>query len=186
MDEVGDSFVVSVGGYTVECTPCGLPATYGALNVHAGLVEEIEIHQAGVCCVRVRRDEDEWPSLVVAQSHSLRGAGFTPGVLLVPETRTLFVGMGERVLIYSLEPLRRVAQDTAEVGFWGWRRCGDVVVMSAELEIAAFDHAGGEKLWTLPVEPPWKYTVTGRMIDIDIMGERRVVVVDVRSGRPTT
>ena len=179
-----ESFAVSCGGYTVEGTPNGLPAMYPALKANAKLFDEIELQEHGVCCVTVREDDSEWPFLVVAQNCSPSGAGFRPGVLLVSD-RTLFVGAGERVLIYSLDPVRRLATETADFGFWGWRCCSDVVLMSAELELAAFDVAGGEKLWTTAVEPPWTYHVRGRTVDIDVMGERRVVI-DLRTGRPAT
>jgi hypothetical protein len=39
-------------------------------------------------------------------------------------------------------------------GFHGWQRHEDLVVMSAELEMAAWD-LRGVKRWSTFVEPPW-------------------------------
>jgi hypothetical protein len=60
-------------------------------------------------------------------------------VLLVPAQRQLFIGAGTRPLAYQArsDPWRRCWVDEAEYGFWGWRKHEDVVVMSAELELAA-------------------------------------------------
>lgn len=48
---------------------------------------------------------------------------------------------------------------------------GDVVVMSAELELAAWT-VTGHKLWTAFVEPPWDYSVEDDQILLDVMGRR--------------
>ena len=87
--------------------------------------------------------------------------GFDPGLLLVPETGVLFLGAGERLLAYGLDQPRRLWEDTAEVGFWGWGRFGETVLMSAELELAAWD-TSGRKLWTTSVEPPLELPSAGR------------------------
>ena len=52
---------------------------------------------------------------------------------------------------------------------WNWSRYGDVVIMSAELELAAWS-VEGTKLWTTPVEPPWSYEMKDDVIELDIMG----------------
>jgi hypothetical protein len=83
----------------------------------------------------------------------------------------LFLGAGEDILAYDVVKLARLWEDTAELGFWGWRRHGDFVVMSAELEVAAWDTAG-RKLWTAFVEPPWSYEVVGNSVELDVMGAR--------------
>ena len=66
---------------------------------------------------------------------------------------------------------RRLWEDDAEVGFLDWQRHADVVVMSAELELAAWS-LDGKKLWTTFVEPPWTYTVTAGQVELDVMGNR--------------
>ena len=49
------------------------------------------------------------------------------------------------------------------------RRHDDTIVMSAELELAAWDLLG-RKLWTTYVEPPWEYSVSGSTLNLDVMG----------------
>jgi hypothetical protein len=63
---------------------------------------------------------------------------------------------------------------------WGWRQHDDVVLMSAELELAAWS-TDGTKLWTTFVEPPWSYRVVGDRVVLDVMGAARTF--DLRSGR---
>ncbi len=58
------------------------------------------------------------------------------------------------------------------MGFWGWSRHGDVVVMSAELGLSAWD-VRGAKLWETFVEPPWRFDVVGSDLELDVMGQRR-------------
>jgi hypothetical protein len=54
-----------------------------------------------------------------------------------------------------------------------WHRFGDYVLMSAELELAAWD-IQGKKLWTTFVEPPWEYSVVGGRVHLDVMGNESV------------
>ncbi|HET6252313.1 MAG TPA: hypothetical protein VFE47_31795 [Tepidisphaeraceae bacterium] len=53
--------------------------------------------------------------MIVGQRFNPSG-GFNPGVLLVPETKILFVGAGERILAYQLDGPSRLWEDTAEAG----------------------------------------------------------------------
>jgi hypothetical protein len=170
-------FRVTCAGYTIECVPDGLPLTYDSLKEHAALVEEIELHEHSteqdVCCLTVKRAGEKWPSLVVAQTYWPHGAGFEPGALLIPETRMLFFGAGERLLAYRLEqPLTRTWEDRVEMGFWGWEQHGDTVLLAGELEFAAWNNLG-RKLWTTFVEPPWDFTVKDDVVELDVMGAKR-------------
>jgi hypothetical protein len=124
-----------------------------------------------------------WPSLVVTQRFAPAGPGFTPGILVVPAERQLFIGAGTRLLAYEARSgrWRRCWVDEAEFGFWGWRQHGDVVVMSAELELAAWT-THGDKLWTTFVEPPWSYRVVAGRVELDVMGAARTF--DLRTGPP--
>jgi len=110
-----------------------------------------------------------WPFLVVAQKFWPAVAGFSPGVLMVPETRRLFIGAGERLLAYDIDGPRRLWEDRADTGFWHWHQHEDVVLMSAELEFAAWDTSGA-KLWSMFVEPPWSYEIRGDQLQLDVMG----------------
>jgi hypothetical protein len=161
-----------VGAYEIGCVPAGLPSLFDAYVERASLVDQFAVGEPGLCCVTVRRAAEPWPFLVVAQSLSPAGAGFEPGILLALESGVLFVGAGERLLAYDLGRPRRLWIDSAEVGFWGWAQHRDVVVMSAELELAAWTTAG-EKLWTTFVEPPWEYRVEGEVVNLDVMGSVR-------------
>jgi len=112
----------------------------------------------------------EWPELIVAQRYKPAGHGFNPGVALVSEMAVLFVGAGRRLLAYQLESTpRRLWEETADLRFWHWAVHDDVVLMSAELELAAWD-TQGRKLWTIGVEPPWNYVVRAGRVHLDIMG----------------
>jgi hypothetical protein len=97
------------------------------------------------------------------------GFGFNPGALLVPETSLLFLGAGTRLLAYDLERPARLWEDRADIGFWRWQRHECFVIMSAELELAAWDTSGHKK-WTTFVEPPWSYRVTADTVQLDVMG----------------
>jgi hypothetical protein len=172
MNEDPARFRLTCAGYTIECTPSGLPLVYDRLKEHAALVEEIALDQPIRCCFTVGRGGGSWPSIVVAQGYAPYGAGFEPGALLVPETKVLFVGAGERILAYRLEPPARIWEDGAESGFLGWDQHGDTVLLRAELELAAFA-TSGEKRWTTFVEPPWDYRVDGDVVELDVMGDKR-------------
>jgi hypothetical protein len=108
--------------------------------------------------------------LIVDQRFSPSVGGFNPGVLFAPEAGTLFIGAGERLLCYRFaSDIQRLWVDETYCGFWAWHRHGDVVVMSAELELAAWS-IDGTKLWSMYVEPPWSYEVRGERVSLDVMG----------------
>jgi hypothetical protein len=85
-------------------------------------------------------------------------------------------------LAYDLQRLLRLWTDQADTGFWQWKRHGDTVVMSAELELAAWDTLG-RKLWTTFVEPPWSYEVRDRVVHLDVIGARSVFPLASGPGR---
>jgi hypothetical protein len=98
-------------------------------------------------------------------------AGFYPGIIFVPETNILFIGAGQYVHAYILDSGEKLWDDEVNTGFWNWQRFGNTVVMSAELELAAWD-IQGNKLWSIFVEPPWDYVVEGNTITVDVMGRK--------------
>jgi hypothetical protein len=89
---------------------------------------------------------------------------------LVSEAHRLFIGAGEEIFCYDLSAPCRLWHDTADFGLWGWEVVRNTVLMSAELEFAAWDQAG-EKLWSTFVEPDWSYQVDGDHVTLDVMGE---------------
>jgi len=120
----------------------------------------------------------DWPFLVVVQHYSPSSEGFDPGVLIVPETSLLMIGAGQRLLVYDLEAPCRLWQDKTDPGFWHWERHGDLVVMAAELELAAWD-IHGKKKWSTYVEPPWVYWVENGEVQLDIMGSMYAFPLEV-------
>ena len=166
-------FRIACEEWTIGCSPEGLPAIYGAYREHAALAEEFGLERTdGECCfVGVQRGLD-WPFLTVAQRCTpTPSQGFCPGALVVPETRLLFLGAGTRLLAYRLDGPERIWQDTADIGFWGWQRHGEFVVMSAEIEMAAWG-IDGVKIWSTYVEPPWEYLVHDGIVHLDVMGSK--------------
>jgi hypothetical protein len=136
-----------------------------SLNQHF----ESDDDHAESCFLAVAHIGSDWPFLTVTQRFSPAGCGFEPGAIIVPETNRLFIGAGTRVLAYGLDPATRLWEDMTDAGFWGWARHGNTIVMSAELELAAWN-LYGKKLWSTFVEPPWNYDVTNDTVDLDIMG----------------
>ncbi|MEM9412211.1 MAG: hypothetical protein AAGA30_13940 [Planctomycetota bacterium] len=90
---------------------------------------------------------------------------------MIPETKTLLIGAGERLLAYDLDQPKLLWEDHIEAGFWGWARHNEIIVMSAELELAAWDTAG-RKLWSTFVEPPWSYSVDESTVNLNVIGEK--------------
>ncbi len=164
-------FELTFDDYSVQVEDGGLPETYAEYSRHAQLKVEIGLEggegRAAFCAVARQQG---YPFLVIAMRYSPAGHGFAPGVLLVPETATLFYGAGTQLLAFELHTPRQLWADAADVGFWSWRRHGRTVLMSAELELAAWN-VNGRKLWTTFVEPPWSYTVQDGAVRLDVMGE---------------
>ncbi len=159
----------AIADYTVSMAE-SIPEYYGEHTAH---IEEFDLDQTNRSAfyVEVQRGFD-WPFLCVVQRYSPNHwAGSHPGILLVPETHLLFIGAGERILAYDLEDSTRLWEDRAEFGFHHWRRHGGVVVLSAELELAAWD-SWGVKRWTTFVEPPWEYHIDDGLVHLDVMGTR--------------
>ncbi len=171
-------FSITVGPYHLSCHPDRLPELYGHYVEHARLVEEFELQgsEGTRCFLAVSRGES-WPFLVVAQRYDSAASCFHPGALLVPETNLLFIGAGTRLLAYSLASPTRLWEDTTEYGFWGWARNANRVILSAELELAAWD-IHGRKCWSVFVEPPWDYKVSAEMIELDVMGTKSSFPLD--------
>lgn len=159
-------FKIGVGEYTLICHDGALHGNY---LQHARLVEEFDQVDDRVkkCVFAVNRGLD-WPFLVVKQGNRHPDV-FHPGALLALETRVLFIGVGERLLAYELDGPTRLWEETTCHGFWGWARHSNFIIMSAELELTAWD-IHGRKHWTMFVEPPWEYRVVEGTVHLDVMG----------------
>jgi hypothetical protein len=92
-------FRIGVGEYTLVCHDRGLPEPYSQYTKHARLVEEFggEASLSERCVLAVKQGLD-WPMLVVSQRCRLPGI-FEPCALLVPETKLVFIGVGERLKV---------------------------------------------------------------------------------------
>lgn len=163
---------MTLGPHTVSCHPDRLPNLYREYVEHAELSDEFDLRgsdEGRVCFVAVSR-AGEWPFLVVALRYR-SASGFHPGALLVPETDRLFIGAGEHLLAYRLDIPNRLWIDHTAGGFWAWAQHEDRIILSAELELAAWD-LNGNKCWSLCVEPPWEYKVVADTIELDVMGTK--------------
>ncbi len=165
-------FKVMAYGYTLLCFSGGLPEYYDEYRNKAKLVDEIDLGnvEGELCFLGVQKDT-HWPFLVVALKHWPSGLGFYPAALLIPETNLLLIGAGERLLAYRLDTPERVWEDSAEMGFLGWERHGEHVIMSAELGIAVWG-LYGKKLWSQWVEPPWGYSIEHDSMHLEVMGKQ--------------
>jgi len=148
-----------------------MPADYADLQRRAALCDEynVQSRDCGSISTVIVTTDGGAPNLVVAQHHSPDGPGFPLGLVIIPETSLLLIGAGERLLAYDLEHPRQLWEDHAVMGFWGFKRHSTVIVMSAELELAAWN-LQGRKLWTCFVEPPWTYEVQQDVMQVDVMG----------------
>jgi len=177
-------FKVGIDEYSLTVHRGPLPLVYGDYRKNASLADEIDLNSPeGEVCFVSAGLANRWPSLVVAQRFSPSEAGFSPGVLLVPETEVLFIGAGVRLLAYSLDGPARLWEDSTDAGFWCWNRHGGFVLMSGELELAAWD-LRGRKLWSRDVEPPWTYEVENGLVDIRIEGFKPIFF-PIASGPPS-
>ncbi|HEY5450493.1 MAG TPA: hypothetical protein VIQ54_17185 [Polyangia bacterium] len=179
------AFQVGSGEYTVSGTVGDVPTIYSALIEHASLHDDFGLKGSDgtALVISVERNSGQWPDVLISQRFDPGPeAGFHPGAFLVPETHLLLVGAGTRLLAYDLRSARRLWEDAADTGFWGWKRHDDVIVMSAELELAAWT-LEGKKLWSTFVEPPWTYEVRANRIHLDVMGRKSVF--DLRRGPST-
>jgi hypothetical protein len=151
---------------------------------HAGLADDFgrdDPEDDGFVFAGVSGPGEDWPSLVVSGTYGPSSGGFEPGILIVPTTDRVFIGAGSRAVSYRRDAAgwRRDWEVEVDAGFWGWRQHGNVVVMLAELEMAAWS-ADGTWLWSTLVEPPWSYDVTGGTVRLDVVG--RVTEFPLRTG----
>ncbi|MFC4455024.1 hypothetical protein [Deinococcus sonorensis] len=166
---------VQIGRFSVQLWQGVVPAHLDQLMQRSDLAETHghlngrQDEDGALFCAAVTPDGGGWPALFVAQRSAPDVPGFDPGVLIVPETGLVLIGAGERLLAYRLDdPPVRLWEDHTEVGFWWWDRQGEVVLMAAELELAAWD-LSGRKRWSMFVEPPWSSSVQNDHIHLNVM-----------------
>ena len=171
---------VQIGDYRLRIFEDGVPADWTGLRASAALFDEYDVQSrepgpVGVVVLSTPQGRE----LGVDRHHEPHGPVVPPGVLLVPDTGLLLIGAGVRLLEYDIRFPERLWEGRAEFGFWAFARHGDVILMLDELELAAWT-TESHKLWTVFVEPPWTYTVSGQTVTLDVMGQVRSL--DLRTG----
>lgn len=122
----------------------------------------------------------EWYNSIIAfRSDPIDHAGFHPEFLILPETNTLFVGAGTVVKPYDLEGLKKKFEKELSLGFWGWTRHNDLIVMQEELELGVYT-LDGQEIWSTFVQPPWTFEITGNEVKLNVMGE--ITYRDLKTG----
>jgi hypothetical protein len=161
---------MKVDGWTV-LVQRGLPQTLDWFMEHADRADrfDLEVPDGDFCFVAAARTGRS-PTLAVAQRYRASEGGFDPGVALTPETQRLFIGAGARLLAYDLGRAELLWEDEADIGFWHWSVYPTAVLMSAEIEFAAWDRSG-QKLWSRFVEPSRDFSVFGDQVRLDVMGK---------------
>lgn len=173
---------VAVGPYQLLLRE-GWPSLYASYAQHATLLDEVGNPDDEFVAFFAAGRGNGWPSLVVVLRYRQTGGSGGCGAALLPDSHRLFVGAGERLVCYALDSDQpsRLWEDNADTGFSEWAVHGDTVVMSAELELAAWD-ANWAKLWTTFAEPPWGYEVEADSVHLDVMG--RTSIFPLRAGPP--
>jgi len=169
-------FTVTYGQYTLIVDHDGLPTEERSafFRVYADLYERFTLHGEDVrtCFVAVRHNVSWWPALpflVVQQEYKPMKLA-DPGVLFVPETGRMFIGAGRRLLAYQLEEPKRLWEAHVDEEFFSWQRHGNVVVMAAQDELAAWDLNGEKLWWTTEPEHQWSYSVEEDIVTLEIGG----------------
>src|SRR5271156_3091452 len=107
-------FRIAVGDYSLLVHRGPMPSIYGSYRQHSSLADEFDLDNPdGESCFVAVGKSGEGPSLIVAQRFDPCVVGFDPGVLLVPETRVVFIGAGVRLLAYMLDGPKKLWEDSA-------------------------------------------------------------------------
>ncbi len=158
------------------------PADYAWYAEHALLAERFDLktnegilHCVTVSSTKHNAREHGKHLLVVAQDRGPEYEfGFEAGVMIVPETARLFIGVGERLLAYDLQSPTRIWEDSAHSTFWSWGRHEDYAWMAAELEFAVW-MLDGTKLWSTPTSPPWTPAFSEGLVTLDDFDKKRTL-----------
>lgn len=168
-------FAVPIGSYELLCTSGKEPDLFEMYIERTKLFEDINDSSdqyARTCFIAVYRHNQAQAALTLKLTYEPAG-GVYPSVLLVEETNVLFVGAGETLLAYQLNESTKLWHDTNDSGFHGWERHGNFVLMSAELEVAAWD-IHGKKLWSMFAEPPYDFKVRDGIVYMNRMDEQLI------------
>lgn len=166
--------IVSIENWSLSIEDGSLPSLYSSYVAHARFVDEIGIKEDSgkILFVGITPPSSSWPEIIVCQRYSPSDGGFSPGILLVPETCTLFIGAGERIVGYDIRARQKLWEEPIDCGFWGWEKVGEHVLLVAEMEFGVWT-SSGERLWSTYVEPPWDFHVNGNVIELNVMEKKR-------------
>lgn len=157
---------ITIGEYKLDYIDDSFLAIYGN---RAQLVDEVDLTlEEGSVFTLAVSITGENPRLALEQKFFPVDYGAVPGLLLIPETAVLFIGAGRRLVAYNLAEPARLWLDEPDGTFWRWRQHGNVVVMSASHEVAAWN-TQGRKLWSQLVEPLWNYEIIDNLIRINVL-----------------
>ena len=166
-----------MGDWEVLIEDGSLPPIFSSYVEHAEFIDQVGLDEVEgrILFLGISHQPSTagWPSVVIALKYPDARQTFRPGILLLPDPSLVFIGAGERLLCYDIKQKIRLWEDRTDCGFWGWQQSGPYVLMSAELEFGVWGQSG-EKLWTTFVEPPWGFEVKGAIVELDVMGQRRV------------
>jgi hypothetical protein len=118
----------------------------------------------------LKASEDEWPDLYAL---GIRGV---VSLLNIPSEQAVFESVGFSFLCLPVPDGGAPTIDQANefvhfVERHRQARYGALVLMSAELEFAAWS-TEGSKLWSTFVAPPWDYPVVGESVTLNVMGKK--------------
>lgn len=160
------SFSVNLGPIRVDFES---PTRRAGATAKPWITDDLSSGAADAVCIAVSRSNEALPALRVLVPPRESGSVWGARVAYCASTGLLFVGAGELVSAYTLLPPARLWVEAIEAGVHEIRIHDGIVVVSGELELAAWD-AAGAKLWTRFVEPPWHYDVHDGAVELDIMG----------------
>jgi hypothetical protein len=145
------------------------PVIFDLLLKHAKYKDIEGLKNEGTSIYILVGTDKEWYEQIIAfRFDPIDYGGFNPGFLIVPETDTLFIGAGTLIKTYNLLTGQKIFEKEFACGFWNWRRHGEQIIMSEELEYGVFTLDGNE-IWTTFVEPPWSYEIEGDHVKLDVM-----------------
>jgi hypothetical protein len=154
-------FTVVLDAYILRIYDGDFPSAVQGVPRRAKLADDFDPPNADGRPLLIAVDAPDGETVLeVFQRYEQHGGAVWPSLVLVPETSTLFLGIGERLLCYNLAAPARLWEAHVDMMFWGWSRHGDVVLMESELELAGFDLCG-RRLWTAYFEPPHEFRVEG-------------------------
>lgn len=116
--------------------------------------------------IAVREDWKE-PFLAIERKSEVPAYGPPPDVLVLPEHRSVFVGLGLEVSVYGGTPtVRRMQFDDL---FWSFARWKDLVLVQAETDLYACA-PDGSIVWRRFIDPPHSIRVEGDVVVIEEFG----------------